>query len=86
MRSTVAFPVPVRSLMQLIIAVGDVERRSRARMCGKPADGVAVVEELCADCWSRRAIATSRLSPAKTANAERKSLRNRRIAGGLDLV
>lgn len=73
-RKTVAFAISVRRLMQLMKATGDVELRSPARECPgcrKPAEVVVVPGDLCGDCWSKKAIATWKVLPAKTAIASR---------------
>jgi len=73
-QETVAFAISVRRLIHLMNAAGDVELRSPARECpecGKPAEVVVVPEELCADCWSKKAIAAWRVLPAKAAVAQR---------------
>jgi hypothetical protein len=73
-RKTVAFAISVHRLMQLMNATGEVELRSPARECpgcGSPAEVVVVPGELCGDCWSRRAIASWKVLPAKTMIPER---------------
>ena len=73
-QETVAFAISVRRLIYLMNAAGDVELRSPARECpecGKPAEVVVVPEELCADCWSKKAIAAWKVLPAKAAVAQR---------------
>ena len=73
-QKTVAFAISVRRLMLLMNAVGDVELCSPARECPecrKPAEVVVVPQELCADCWSKKAIAAWKVLPAKAAVAQR---------------
>ena len=73
-RKTIAFAISVRRLMQLMNAAGDVELRSPVRVCpgcGKAAEVMVVPEELCGDCWSKRAIAAWKVVPASGAVPER---------------